>query len=94
MGVVNDMGVSAMSFIAEKMPEVAYNALSQYVLQDRGKRQVRWFINTLENYDNSGLTVDKTPLEVRTLKYSFISSFLFYIISIWEYLIPTVLLLI
>ena len=77
MGVVNDMGVSAMSFIAEKMPEVAYSALSQYVLQDRGKRQVRWFINTLENYDNSGLTVDKTPLEVSNLKYKFISSFFF-----------------
>ena len=64
MGVVNDMGVSAMSFIAEKMPEVAYNALSQYVLEDSAKKQVKWFINTLENYDNNGMMVDKTPLEV------------------------------
>ena len=64
VGVVNSQGIPAMSFIAEKMPEVAYHALTQYVLIDFPKKQAKYFLSTLGNYEHKEKTIEKSPLEV------------------------------
>ena len=72
-GVSNSLGVPALTFIAEKMPDVAYNALSQFKMVDMPKKQVNWFINNLENYDNRGTkNIEKTALEVTHLLFDLI----------------------
>ena len=62
--VTNSFGVSAMSFIAEKMPAVAYNALSQFVDVDTAKMKKKWFIYNFENYENRGSAIEKSVLEL------------------------------
>ena len=62
VGIVNTLGIPAMSYIAEKMPEVAYHALSQYMVSS--KLETRYYLHTLDNYGHKSKTVEKSPLEV------------------------------
>ena len=64
VSVTNCFGISAMSFIAEKMPVVAYNALSQFLQVDTTKNEKKWFIYNLENYENRGSMLEKSVIEL------------------------------
>ena len=62
--VTNTLGISAMSYIAEKMPSVAHSALSQFLEVDNATKVKKWFIYNLENYENRGSTIEKSVLEL------------------------------
>ena len=65
VGVFNIHGTPAISLITEKMPDVAYTALSQYMEVDLSKKMIKYFLKTLENIDSKANSREKSPLEVK-----------------------------
>ncbi len=65
-GVYDINGNSAMAFMVEKMPSVAYDALEQFHTEDRALRRSYFYLDQLEpEFDNDKRpSLAKTALEV------------------------------
>ena len=66
-GVYDIKGNSAMSHMVEKMPNVAYAALSQFYVDDKALRRKYYYLNQLESLKNGKemkTNHAKTALEV------------------------------
>ena len=66
-GVYDGKGNSAMAHMVEKMPNVAYAALSQFYIDDKALRRKYYYLNQLESGKDEkelGQNNAKTALEV------------------------------
>ena len=66
-GVYDSKGNSAMAHMVEKMPNVAYAALSQFYIDDKALRRKYYYLNQLESCRDEkemGQNHAKTALEV------------------------------
>ena len=68
-GIYDSEGNSAITYLLEKMPHVAYRALHQFVVSNRSLKQSDMYLMYLEGYSKGrSAMIQKSPLEVNVWK--------------------------